>query len=564
MAMGPPTSPSMRTKTPRNLNRAKCSQCQARSKTGRCGLVCEYPVVGQTRKQTLEESISTLEKRIRELERAEPDDDSVKLYDPSSYLSTSSSPVATSSSSPSSRNSLLFDSATPEPSLFVTAVQEDPEVPTALEQQLLQVFVPHARTFGFFLNINRFVTNLSLPQTVGDYYRPCAALLCVVYLIGLHLYGASEDEESAFLSRALSHLSHVLSSTHPLRLLHGTQAEILLSTYFFRTGRILEAKHHLSSAVSLATCAGLHRLRSGSTSSFSPGLVGIAESSLPLPKDVIDEGERINGFWTTFTLCNCWGVGVGGFSSMVFESYGSHIDTPWPLDMEDYEENRMPTTYCGASTIRNFLTQAPLQWNEPSKTAMFAQSSLLLERAANLASSYTSELHPDEHLRYMKTFTSLDALIDSFYALLPLFSQTPVSSPNFVIIWATHLIIRVANIKLHNVFAASIPFSQKKTLHLAEECVELVLGIDLSNAEVNPIFGMLWTIIGQTIIEEIIRIDSLIQTALLSAWGMEELEVGRRVKVVALLNELFQTMELFAVQSKIIGVFIFLSNIPYT
>jgi hypothetical protein len=36
---------------------------------------------------------------------------------------------------------------------------------------------------------------------------------------------------------------------------------------------------------------------------------------------------------------------------------------------------------------------------------------------------------------------------------------------------------------------------------------------------------------------------------------MEELEVGRRAKVVALLNELFQMMEMSAVQSKIIGVF---------
>ncbi|GAW00456.1 Zn -Cys binuclear cluster domain-containing protein [Lentinula edodes] len=429
----------IKAKTPRNQNRAKacshcrkrktkcdgkrpiCTQCHARSKPG-FELVCEYPMVGQTRKRTLEESISTLERRIRELERAESDEDVVRLYDPSNYPSTRSSPFGTSSNSPSSSSSLLLD-ASPEPSLFTTAFQE--EIPIALGQQLLQAFIPHAKSFGFFLNLRRFISETTLPLTLGDYSRPCPGLICAAYLIGLHLSGATEDEESAFLSRAL-----------------------------------------------------LHTMK---------------------------------------------------------------------------RQNRIPANYVGASTVRKFLAQTPLQplrLYGPSNMALFSQASVLLERAAGLGSSYTNELHSDEHIRYMKTFTSFDALIDSFTSSLPSFSQTYISSPDFVTVWATHLICRAATIKLHNVFTASNAFSRKKVLECAERCVMLGRGMDLTSVEVNPIFGLLWMITGEAIINEISRLDDLNrQTMSLPNWVLEEATILGRVEMVALLEELFLTMELFGNRS---------------
>ncbi|KAF5387326.1 hypothetical protein D9757_005734 [Collybiopsis confluens] len=434
-------------KAPRNLNRAKacshcrrrktkcdakrphCSQCLARRKPG-IEIVCEYPIVGRTRKRTLEESISTLEKRIRELERAEPDEDAVKLYDPSIYPLPSISSPLTHSKSPTSSTSLLLDASIPESSLY-TAIEYQEDIPIALGQRLLSAFVPHARTFGFFLNLSRFLSSMTLPPAPGDSSRPCRGLMCSVYLLGLHFTGASADEESVFLSKTLWHVSNVLSADHPLRLIHGAQAEILLCNYFFRTGRIVEGKYHLSSAVNLCACAGLNKVRSGNMDTVfsASSLMGIGGSVLPEPQDLVDEGERINAFWTAFTLCNIWGVWVGGGISMIFESLGFQIDTPWPLDMEDYEESRIPPNYTGALTVRKFLSETPPSQHALSKTAWFAQSSLLLERAANMANSYRNELHPDDHARYMNAFTSLDRLIDSFHASLPHFSQTPLLPP---------------------------------------------------------------------------------------------------------------------------------------
>ncbi|KAE9394742.1 hypothetical protein BT96DRAFT_1022378 [Gymnopus androsaceus JB14] len=502
-----------KTRTPRNLNRAtacshcrrrktkcdgkkpRCTQCQTRSKPGH-ELACEYPELGRSRKQTLEASISTLEKRIRELERPEPDEGPIKLYDPSNIWSGSSSSL--DESSPASTGSSLLDSIS-EPSIFSTAFQE--EIPPALGQRLLQAFVPHARSFGFFLNIDRFVSTTTLPLSLGDYSRPCPKpRLCHLPYRSSPVWG---------WRRRRIHVSFALPS--PLRI---------------SSARVESSRENI---IFLLRSASLHALVfiNCDQASFTPNLMGIGGPSLPEPTDMVDEGERINAFWTAFTLCNCWGVGVGGFSSMMFESYGSRIDTPWPLDMEDYEQNRLPVNYIGESTVRNFLSRDPHSLvSGSSRMAMYAQSSLLLDRAANLASLFTNELHPDEHTRYMKTFVALDALIDSLHRSLPSLLQTPISSPDFVIVWATHLICCGASITLHNVFIDSSPFSRNKTLESAEGSLVLVRGKDLGSTEVNPIFGILWRIVGQAIIEEISRLDreALLSTSLggLGDIGKEE------------------------------------------
>jgi len=276
----------------------------------------------------------------------------------------------------------------------------------------LQSFLPHAIEFGFFLNIPRFRESVLLPLPLGHYARPAPALLSTVYLLGLHLSGSTGTEnsaqESSFLSRALLHVANILSSSHPHRIIHGIQSEILLCTYFFRTGRILEGKYHLTAATSLTLGAGFHRIRSQSVGvSSSLNLLSVATPFLPAPTDQIQEGERINAFWTTFALCNTWTVAIGSpLSSVVFESHGSRIDTPWPLDMHEYEQvelfcvrrtlykqfayhgisqERLPPDLLSSSTVQNFINQHPSTSSEYSTTAMYVKASILLDRAATVA-----------------------------------------------------------------------------------------------------------------------------------------------------------------------------------
>jgi hypothetical protein len=165
-------------------------------------------------------------------------------------------------------------------------------------------------------------------------------LLNTVYLWGLHLSqsDAFRNHESTFLSRALQHTSNALSSSHPQKFLHALQAEILLASYFFRNGRFLEGKYHSSAAASLAISGGLNKIRSVQNSPLIAGFVGDG-SRLPPPRNAVDEGERINGFWATLFLDKCWFVALGSPSNFTDDdALGTRIDTPWPLEHSAYEQ----------------------------------------------------------------------------------------------------------------------------------------------------------------------------------------------------------------------------------
>lgn len=199
----------------------------------------------------------------------------------------------------------------------------------------------HASSFGFFLNISRFSTSALLPLNFGHQSRPSPGLLSTVYLLGIHLSPEvqPQDLESLLLMKALRDTALDLSSSnpHPYRVLHTIQAETLLGYYFFRNGNILEAKRHSSSAASLALECRLNTFRS---SRQSPAALADGLNGLPASKNIVEEGERINGFWAVFTLYRNISVAVDPSGSVcgVFDAPGCQIDTPWPLDMESYKQ----------------------------------------------------------------------------------------------------------------------------------------------------------------------------------------------------------------------------------
>lgn len=193
----------------------------------------------------------------------------------------------------------------------------------------LNTFLPYVSVTGFFLNVPRFVN--SFYETPAN-ARPSPALLSTIYLWGLKL--ASVDSfaayEPAFLSRAIQSVAGALGATHPHKARHALQAELLLSNYFFWTGRFLEGRYHCGAAVSIAISIGSHRTRS---------------SQLPSPgttADQVEEGERINAFWSVYLNDTCWGVAMNVPSGMPDQKAPSaRIDAPWPLDMAQYERVRI-------------------------------------------------------------------------------------------------------------------------------------------------------------------------------------------------------------------------------
>jgi hypothetical protein len=166
-----------------------------------------------------------------------------------------------------------------------------------------------------------------------------SALLNAIYMWGAHL-SSDGQHELYFKQKALSFVASVLT---PKSFLLTIQAEVLLSHFFFRTGHFLEARAHTATAVALALGGGLHQIRS--LNHPDTPVIEIAEENdqgihLRAPADAIEEGERINGFWAVFVLQKNLSValepavGVCG----VFETNGMQIDTPWPLEMDDYRQ----------------------------------------------------------------------------------------------------------------------------------------------------------------------------------------------------------------------------------
>ena len=173
------------------------------------------------------------------------------------------------------------------------------------------------------------------PYPIGHDSRPAPALIFAVYLWAIFLCPdvSIKVNETAYFDRAVQEAATALLSKHPHKTMHSLQAEVLLANYFFARGRFVEGKHHLAFAVSTALSAGLHRIRSANW---------MINPNLPTPRDSVEEGELILGWWTVFNLDKAWAAGL--ICSPNFEHsdhpMATQIDTPWPLEMEDYEQVR--------------------------------------------------------------------------------------------------------------------------------------------------------------------------------------------------------------------------------
>lgn len=202
----------------------------------------------------------------------------------------------------------------------------------------------------------RLIQAMQLPG--GDPRRAqlSPALLNAVFLWGAHVSTSNtiRSYEPTFLARATAALSSALRDSH-YNVMHLIQAEVLVANYFFSMGRFLEGRYHCSAAVALALSCRLTKVRSSADSPLLHGGHAAAAHThieprrnqhLPPPRDAIEEGERIRGFWYVYALDKNWAVALGSPSHFngVAQS-GTHIDTPWPLEMAQFE----------AVCIRDFL-----------------------------------------------------------------------------------------------------------------------------------------------------------------------------------------------------------------
>ncbi|KAF9483268.1 hypothetical protein BDN70DRAFT_873958 [Pholiota conissans] len=449
-----------------------CSQCD---RAGRAE-DCEY-TTGQERStvQILEENISRLEARIQELQNPDVASTSVTLHQP--YV-------------------------------------QDP--PRHIAEALLAGFFPFSTDLGFFLNIPRFQASMMQGYPIGHPSRPAPALIYTIYLWSIRL---SHDptvkaHEAAYLFRATQDAATVLSSTHPQRVLHSIQAEVLLTTYFFANGRFFEGKYHLANAVATAISVGMHKIRS-----VTPQQPQSDNNTIPPPRNSTEEGERIIGAWLILTLDKLWAAALEYTPNFVYSSHAmaTQVDTPWPLEMEDFEQGLLPQHVRTANTIQNFLTGVPSPdlglstWAFESKAAILWDRANVFVRKCSGSAVAQLTLPP-----LIQEFTNLSALIDNVVATLP--STDPqeivrVEDPAQARRLAIGLtILKMATIVLHGpfAFAGRSESSRQTRTRAARSILRTAIALrSRGTGYLSPIIGTAWIEASQVLFDEITLIRTL-------------------------------------------------------
>ncbi|KAJ6507483.1 Zn(2)-Cys(6) binuclear cluster domain-containing protein [Mycena vulgaris] len=369
------------------------------------------------------------------------------------------------------------------------------EPPLDMVQPLIDNFLAYSSEFGFFLNPERFRQSALMPYQTGHHARPSPALLSTVYLWGLRLSNQPNwmAQEPVFLARAVNLISKGLSDTHPQRVLHTLQAEILLSYFFFASGRVLEGKYHTAAAISLSLSSSLHLIRSENHPTAA---------ILQPPVDVVEEGERIYAWWTVMILDNCWAVGLNekpGFAHLAI------VDTPWPLEIDDYPKGRLMPTARYSQTMHKFATDTPTPETGMSTLAMLAKATYLWQRADEVARTWKADMSPEQIFSFQSSFTHLDTLIDRFReALVPpngISKPTPAMTRTLVV---AHSITHSATVRLQSVFANTDLLAKRKRLAAARSVLGIIAAVPLRHFRyINPIMGTVWVTACSVFLDEI-------------------------------------------------------------
>ncbi|TFK53844.1 hypothetical protein OE88DRAFT_1656220 [Heliocybe sulcata] len=325
--------------------------------------------------------------------------------------------------------------------------------------------------------------------------------MTAIYLTGTHLSPSPSinQHEPTFLSRLRHQLALVPAGLRTTQVTHAIQAEVILAHYLYRAGRVVEARYHSSAAVALALGHRLHKIRAADGDALSGG--GEFAVTLPPAQDAIEEGERINGFWTVVLLDKVWAAALGMPPTVGNDEM---IDTPFPWDVSGYEQNLVPPGAAYSRTIPKFLSRdqtAPLGGG--GSLAYQLQAVILFERASHFAFRQLDNAAQADYI-------ALDAHIDELRQILfPLDTlQTLQLDPRTCMI--TCSLLHLATLKLHSRFIPDNTAALNKCLGVASNLVATLEKVDMARVlPVNAITGMLCYLVSQEIIRYLTIIPTL-------------------------------------------------------
>ncbi|KAJ7932671.1 hypothetical protein B0H13DRAFT_2514705 [Mycena leptocephala] len=212
----------------------------------------------------------------------------------------------------------------------------------------------------------------------------------------------------------------------PAALLSST--EVLLCQYFLHKGRLLEAQYHLSVAVSYIVLGDLSNIR-------ARGHRAPLNHPPYLPKTTLRRENPSSPSGRVKGPCQ--------------------VDTPWPLEMEEYE--RAPQPALTLNTVQRFIDDVGDNGGV-SYLAFQAKSAILLDRATIVARQWRPNMTPTETTAFLKPFMKLNKRIEKFRDGLPppnsITGCTSAAKPRIIL---AHTIAHAATIQLNRTFIAVNP-----------------------------------------------------------------------------------------------------------
>ncbi|KAH7908226.1 hypothetical protein BJ138DRAFT_1091644 [Hygrophoropsis aurantiaca] len=479
--------------------RPVCGQCVRGSRVDDC----EY-TDGQrrSRTQTLEEDIVRLRARVQELEHPEQETPMVPLYDP--YQQAQSSAALSSRSlhlSGHSSNASSPGTSSAESLAMYTLTGGIPDAiatwwtlkipPHHILQTALETFMPYAVEFGLFLDYHRF-SQAALENTVTRTVPP--VLLNTIILWYLQVSRSEElfALETTILPRVSQQLAEAMTCISSQTMLYVLQAEVFLGYFFLRKGRPLEARYHCSAAVTLAVGYRLHIGPDAPQTESMFNDLFPAAMEISSPVDLVEESERIDAFWTIFTLDRTSSVILNTPPNLYTGTSGVQITVPWPLAVPSQENGGVVQD----DTLVDFFSGSQAVASEDlSMLALQAQAAALLERAGSMARQYNSVPRITENIEWLGQFTTLDNLIDRFLSLLPPIdhAENRSSSSNYRRLLAIHTFSAISTIQLHHIFRSSHAPSNEKSIAAARTIASVLDKVNTRGlGYFNPAMATSW------------------------------------------------------------------------
>ncbi|KAK6966981.1 hypothetical protein R3P38DRAFT_2589961 [Favolaschia claudopus] len=237
--------------------------------------------------------------------------------------------------------------------------------------------------------------------------------------------------------------------------------------------------------------------------------LGELDAHLAPAQDSVEEGERVQCFWAVVSLQTSINLASQpdsqsmGLNSCLLECLGREIDTPWPMQIVEYElmeGYRSADNYEG-ETIQRFMMKEPS--GEPYPVG-HVQATVLLHHSMRFSKKWASDIQLTESSSSMNTYTSLSTRIAHcvcYHTLPPVY---PSCTPELIL---THCLIAAASLSLHRPFVAFDPAAQTKCLAAARATIQsLHLPISPETAfAVTPVLGTICASACNALLDELER-----------------------------------------------------------